>query len=129
MMNKKRIGALLAALFIVVTAFAATYEVTLKSNQQVEKQAEALKTYIEKAGWTDRKKWQEELAEMLKDWEESDQEHVDAMQSSDVTFVWVSRTGNRYHKDSDCSNMKKPIKMTLQEAIDKGRTPCKKCYK
>ncbi|MGI6700531.1 MAG: hypothetical protein ACOX6G_09530 [Christensenellales bacterium] len=128
-MNKKRIGALLAALFIVVTAFAATYEVTLKSNQQVEKQAEALKTYIEKAGWTDRKKWQEELAEMLKDWEESDQEHVDAMQSSDVTFVWVSRTGNRYHKDSDCSNMKKPIKMTLQEAIDKGRTPCKKCYK
>lgn len=128
-MNKKRIGALLAALFIVATAFAATYEVTLKSNQQVEKQAEALKTYIEKAGWTDRKKWQEELAEMLKDWEESDQEHVDAMQSSDVTFVWVSRTGNRYHKDSDCSNMKKPIKMTLQEAIDKGRTPCKKCYK
>lgn len=128
-MNKKRIGALLAALFIVATAFAATYEVTLKSNQQVEKQAKALKTYIEKAGWTDRKKWQEELAEMLKDWEESDQEHVDAMQSSDVTFVWVSRTGNRYHKDSDCSNMKKPIKMTLQEAIDKGRTPCKKCYK
>lgn len=41
--------------------------------------------------------------------------------------VYASRTGNKYHYVATCSNMKNPISMTLQEAIDSGRTPCSNC--
>ncbi len=42
--------------------------------------------------------------------------------------VWLSRTGEKYHCDPNCGNMKNPIKSTLDEAIASGREPCKKCY-
>ena len=42
--------------------------------------------------------------------------------------VWLSRTGETYHCDPNCGNMKNPIKSTLDEAIASGREPCKKCY-
>ena len=42
--------------------------------------------------------------------------------------VWVSKTGKKYHSNPNCSNMKNPIKMTLDEAKASGRTPCKNCY-
>lgn len=42
--------------------------------------------------------------------------------------VWLSRTGIKYHITDDCSNMKDPIPVSLMEAIDVGRTPCKNCY-
>lgn len=43
-------------------------------------------------------------------------------------MVWVSRTGTKYHSDSNCSNMKNPSHMTQSEAESLGRTPCSKCY-
>lgn len=43
-------------------------------------------------------------------------------------YVWISRTGSKYHKTSTCSGMKSPSKVTLQEAKDRGYTPCSKCY-
>ena len=43
-------------------------------------------------------------------------------------MVWVSRTGKKYHSNPHCSNMKEPWKMTLDEAVAMGRTPCSKCY-
>ena len=43
-------------------------------------------------------------------------------------MVWVSRTGECYHNNPNCSNMKNPDYMTLSEAEDLGRRPCKKCY-
>ena len=42
--------------------------------------------------------------------------------------VWISQTGKKYHSNPDCSNMKNPIKTTLEKAKAAGRTPCKKCY-
>ncbi len=42
-------------------------------------------------------------------------------------IVYVSRTGTKYHYSSICSDMKNPIAMTLQEAINKGKKPCIKC--
>ena len=42
--------------------------------------------------------------------------------------VYVSRTGSKYHSNPSCSNMKSPIKMTVDDAIATGRTPCSKCY-
>ena len=41
--------------------------------------------------------------------------------------VWVSRKGTKYHYSSTCSGMKSPIAMTLQQALDAGKSPCSKC--
>lgn len=52
-------------------------------------------------------------------------------QSANAGMVWIASSGSgaRYHKRSNCSNMKNPQQVTLQEAIDAGYTPCKKCYR
>lgn len=43
-------------------------------------------------------------------------------------MVWIPRTGKRYHRRENCSNMKDPSHVTLSEAIRRGFTPCQKCY-
>ena len=43
--------------------------------------------------------------------------------------VWIPKSGKKYHKKKECSNMKSPKKVTKDEAIDKGYEPCKRCYK
>lgn len=45
-----------------------------------------------------------------------------------VQMVWIPRTGSKYHSSSDCSNMRNPSHVTISDAIDRGYTPCKKCY-
>lgn len=42
-------------------------------------------------------------------------------------YVWIAKTGKKYHSDSDCSNMSNPLKVTLETAKAKGYDPCKKC--
>lgn len=42
--------------------------------------------------------------------------------------VYVSRTGSKYHSNPNCSNMKNPSSMTMEEAQAKGLEACKKCY-
>lgn len=42
--------------------------------------------------------------------------------------VYVSRTGSKYHSNPNCSNMKNPNSMTMEEAQAKGLEACKKCY-
>ncbi len=46
----------------------------------------------------------------------------------DSNMVWISESGEKYHSDPDCSNMKDPEKITREKAEEMGRTPCKKCY-
>ena len=48
--------------------------------------------------------------------------------SSSNDMVWISSSGTKYHRRSNCSNMKNPWQVTLQDAINQGRSPCKKCY-
>ena len=43
-------------------------------------------------------------------------------------YVYIPRTGEKYHKTRTCSNMKNPRKVTLKEAKQQGYEPCKKCY-
>ena len=43
------------------------------------------------------------------------------------TYVWVSRTGGRYHIYPDCSNMQTVTAMTVEEAEAAGYTLCKVC--
>ena len=42
--------------------------------------------------------------------------------------VWVTDAGLKYHSTSTCSNMKNPVKVTLEHAKAAGYTPCQKCY-
>lgn len=42
--------------------------------------------------------------------------------------VWISSSGKKYHARSDCSGMENAEEITLQEALDMGKEPCKRCY-
>lgn len=44
------------------------------------------------------------------------------------SLVWISANGNKYHRNSSCSNMDEPWQVSRQEAISQGRDACKKCY-
>lgn len=46
----------------------------------------------------------------------------------EIGYVWISGTGKRYHSSSSCSGMKDPVKVTLEEAEDRGLSPCQNCY-
>ena len=51
---------------------------------------------------------------------------ADAGQNSEM--VWIPNSGKRYHRNSTCSSMKNPTKVTRQEAENLGYTPCGRCY-
>ena len=46
----------------------------------------------------------------------------------DSTTVYVTRNGSCYHYDSDCSNMKNPMEVSLYEAKEQGYRKCSKCW-
>ena len=43
-------------------------------------------------------------------------------------LVWISKPGERYHSIPDCSNMKNPLQVTIEEAEIREYTPCMRCY-
>jgi methylphosphotriester-DNA--protein-cysteine methyltransferase len=50
-----------------------------------------------------------------------------ALAAPGTTTVYITRTGEKYHKES-CSSLKKSkIPITLEEAIKQGYEPCKRC--
>ena len=45
-------------------------------------------------------------------------------------LVWVpTNGGTKYHTKSTCSNMKDPMQVSEETAIENGYTPCKRCHK
>lgn len=48
-------------------------------------------------------------------------------QTTSEPFVWIPKSGSKYHRNSSCSNMKDPTKVLLTEAIRLGYEPCKRC--
>lgn len=42
--------------------------------------------------------------------------------------VYIEEGGRRYHRNKKCSGMKKPKYVTLEYALRKGYTECKKCH-
>ena len=43
-------------------------------------------------------------------------------------YVWIPKTGKKYHSSSSCSSMNSPSKVTVEKAEQLGFTPCKRCY-
>lgn len=52
---------------------------------------------------------------------------ADTAGDASQTTVWISGSGSKYHSKSDCSGMESPTEITLQEALDMGKEPCKRC--
>lgn len=50
--------------------------------------------------------------------------------SNDEKYVWVSKTGSKYHSTSLCSNIdvKNAKYISLSEAKSQGKTPCSNCW-
>lgn len=51
-----------------------------------------------------------------------------AAENAAISAVWISGSGSKYHSRADCSGMENAREITLQEALDMGRQPCKRCY-
>lgn len=49
--------------------------------------------------------------------------------SSQERWVWITKTGKRYHSKSNCGSTKSAWQVTLEEAERKGLTPCGKCWR
>ncbi len=48
---------------------------------------------------------------------------------SSVEYVWITKSGKKYHKEN-CSSLKKNSeKITLKQAQQSGKEPCKMCFK
>lgn len=45
-----------------------------------------------------------------------------------TSYVWVTKTGSKYHRISNCGNSQTSRRVTLQDAKDMGLAPCKNCY-
>lgn len=45
-----------------------------------------------------------------------------------VQMVWIPNSGSKYHSRSGCSNMKNPTQVPIDQAVNMGYQPCKKCY-
>lgn len=43
-------------------------------------------------------------------------------------YVWIPKSGKKYHISDSCSGMKNPQQVPLQDAINAGYEPCSKCY-
>ena len=74
----------------------------------------------------------DEVAEDASDYEDTyvedyyEEEYYEEDYSSQM--VWVSRTGTKYHSDPNCSNMRDPGYVSIEEAEAQGREPCSKCW-
>ncbi len=48
--------------------------------------------------------------------------------NSSVVYVASSGRGKKYHNNPKCSNMKGTISLSVDDAVARGYTTCKKCY-
>lgn len=75
---------------------------------------------------------QERIAQEQAAAQQAEQERIAQEQAAasdkNEEMVWVSGSGNKYHSNPNCSNMKNPSQITLSEAQARGKEPCKKCY-
>lgn len=49
--------------------------------------------------------------------------------NKNVKYVWIPKSGKKYHYKKNCSGMRNPSKVKVSAAKKKGYTACKKCVK
>lgn len=58
----------------------------------------------------------------------SSQSSSSSSSSGSGETVWVTASGSKYHSKSDCGGISNAYQITLEEAEQRGLTPCKKCH-
>lgn len=48
--------------------------------------------------------------------------------NSSIVYIAASGKGKKYHNNPKCSNMKGTNSLSVEDAVARGYTPCKKCY-
>ena len=60
--------------------------------------------------------------------EVDDDEDIELEEEEREEYVYISRTGAKYHGRPTCGRMKTSSKVTISKAKALGLTPCMKCY-
>lgn len=50
------------------------------------------------------------------------------IENTGVVYIAASGNGKKYHRSPSCSNMKGTVELDEQTALNRGYTPCKKCW-
>ena len=75
-----------------------------------------------------KKKAEEERLKKLEEKREKEEAQQNQKQEVPQTYVYIPQTGSKYHNTPNCSNMNNPSQVTLEEALNMGFQPCKRCY-
>lgn len=128
MKRKTTVSVILFLLTLVISAYAAGVTLKLSSTQSLPEQFSSFRTYLGSLSKSDQDAWVQELTSLLDEAHTGTNNHQNTKTESEST-VWVSKSGKKYHLSSQCSGMKNPRKMTLDEALSHHYTPCSKCVR
>lgn len=97
--------------------------------EKIQQEEEAKKKAEEEA----RKKAEEEQRRAQEAAQKAANEAAAAAQAPSTpetngATVWIPRTGSKYHSNPNCSNMKNPSAVTIDQALAWGYDRCKKCW-
>lgn len=99
-----------------------------KDKKTLEQEKQTLSTQIEELKKTSSTTTQNKTASTISPTSNTTTTSTTTVKNTNSAIVYVTKTGNKYHK-SNCSYLKKSkIQTTLSEAQSQGYTPCSKCY-
>ncbi|WP_282108761.1 hypothetical protein [Faecalibaculum rodentium] len=102
----------------------------IRQEEEAKKKAEEQR---KKAEEEEKKKAEEEQRRTQEAAQKAAEEAATAAQApstpqTDAATVWIPRTGSKYHSNPNCSNMKSPSAVTIDQAMAWGYDRCKKCW-
>ena len=102
----------------------------IRQEEEAKKKAEEQR---KKAEEEEKKKAEEEQRRAQEAAQKAAEEAAAAAQApstpqTDAATVWIPRTGSKYHSNPNCSNMKSPSAVTIDQAMAWGYDRCKKCW-
>ena len=128
LMRKRKLLVVAAALcLLVATAFAAGRTITLDSAKPMQGQIEQFKEWYAELPLLERAAWDMAFLELSDPQAAGASFFASSATDETEVLVWIPKSGKRYHSNANCSNMNNPTQVSLDDAISKGFTPCKRC--
>lgn len=102
----------------------------IRQEEEAKKKAEEQRKKTEEE---EKKKAEEEQRRAQEAAQKAAEEAAAAAQApstpqTDAATVWIPHTGSKYHSNPNCSNMKSPTAVTIDQAMAWGYDRCKKCW-
>lgn len=76
----------------------------------------------------ERQRIAQEQATLSEVQSQSSQEVQSSQPIGQTVYIASSGNGKKYHSDPNCSNMNGTIQLSVDDALNRGYTACKKCY-